>query len=370
MSLLRYKQKLMPLGNPQGGGKGGGGSAPSPDPNIGIAQRQLADIQSAYLSQFQSEIWPLLKETTMKQEARADEQFALDKQIQATQIETSKKALAEYDRNAVNREAIYKGAEEYNTKGNFERQAGLAMGDVKDQFTQQRQQQNEQMRSFGINPSSGRYQGMNSAMGVMEAATAASAATKARNAAEQLGWAKSMDAAALGQGQFGNQATSTGLALSAGNQALNAGQTTMQNAGAMSGALQGATSTASQGWGQIGQLGVQKYNADVNAYSAQQQANAQSNAALGSTLGSLAGAGAYYFKGSDVRAKENIELVGYLPNGLAVYEYEYKPEFKDRKFFGHGRHRGVMAHEVEKVIPEAVMTLEDGYKVVDYSKVN
>jgi hypothetical protein len=125
-----------------------------------------------------------------------------------------------------------------------------------------------------------------------------------------------------------------------------------------------------QGWNNVGQLGVGSYNAQVNAYSAQQQANAQNNSAMGSTLGSLAGAGAYYYRGSDIRTKENIELVGRLPNGLALYEFEYKPEFKDRKLFGHGRHRGVMAHDVEKVIPEAVMTLEDGYKVVDYSKVN
>ena len=278
------------------GGKGGGGSAPSPDPNIGIAQRQMAQIQQDYLEQFKSQIWPAMKAQAEKQDARADEQFALDKETQRFQTGIAKEQYQRYtDVYKPLQDKLINQAEGYNTEGNFQRQAALAMGDVKDQFTQQREQQNQQMRSYGINPNSGRYQGMNNAAGIMEAASSASAATKARNAAEQLGWAKSMDALALGSGVFGNQATSTGLALNAGNQALGAGQTTMANYGALGGASAQATGVANQGWGTIGQLGVSKYNADVNAYSAQQQANASNNAALGSTFGSLAGAGAYYF---------------------------------------------------------------------------
>jgi hypothetical protein len=55
---------------------------------------------------------------------------------------------------------------------------------------------------------------------------------------------------------------------------------------------------------------------------------------------------------SDIRTKENIKhIVGYL-SGLPVYEYEYKPEFKDHPLAGHGTHTGVMAHEVEAMYPE------------------
>lgn len=81
--------------------------------------------------------------------------------------------------------------------------------------------------------------------------------------------------------------------------------------------------------------------------------------------GSLGGA---YLMGSDIRMKESIKAVGVLSNGLTVYEFEYKPEFKDKEFNGHGKFIGVMAQDVEKVIPEAVHTLNDGYKVVDYAK--
>jgi hypothetical protein len=67
---------------------------------------------------------------------------------------------------------------------------------------------------------------------------------------------------------------------------------------------------------------------------------------------------------SDIRTKENIKAIGWLPNGLPVYEFEYKKEFKDQA--GHGKHIGVMAQEVEKVIPNAVITRADGYKAVNY----
>lgn len=78
------------------------------------------------------------------------------------------------------------------------------------------------------------------------------------------------------------------------------------------------------------------------------------------------GAGAV---GSDIRVKENIKRVGTLANGLGLYDFEYKPEFKDHPLCGHGRFRGVMAQEVEKLIPEAVVTMDNGYKAVKYDLV-
>jgi hypothetical protein len=74
-------------------------------------------------------------------------------------------------------------------------------------------------------------------------------------------------------------------------------------------------------------------------------------------------------QGSDIRMKQNIEAIGSLPNGLTIYLWDYKPEFKDDQYCGHGKFIGVMAQEVEKVIPDAVMTRSDGFKMVDYTKV-
>jgi len=102
------------------------------------------------------------------------------------------------------------------------------------------------------------------------------------------------------------------------------------------------------------------YNAQMGAANAQNAANN----AMTQGLFSLGGAGIMAM--SDFRTKQNIEPIGIAPNGLTVYSYEYKDEFKDHELAGHGTHIGYMAQEVEQVFPYAVRTLDDGYKVVDY----
>lgn len=273
------------------GGKGGG-SAPSPDPNIGLAQLKLAEISDNYLKSWKEEVWPAMKAEAEKQSARADEQFALDRAAQEKQNALADEAMNRYRTYGYGiQDKLFKEAEEAGGAADVERQAGLAIGDVKNAFGIQAEGNKRQMQAYGIDPTSGRYQGQVKANDVMEAATTAAAANKARTAAQQLGWAKKMDAAALAQGQFGNQASSTGLALSAGGQALGAGQTSMGNYAMLGSSMNQANTGAMSGWGQVGTLGVQKYNADISAYNAQQQANATSSAGLGAGLGSLAGAG-------------------------------------------------------------------------------
>ena len=102
------------------------------------------------------------------------------------------------------------------------------------------------------------------------------------------------------------------------------------------------------------------YNAQMGGYNAGQAA--QNN--LTSGLFGLGAAGIMAM--CDPRTKENIKAVGVMANGLTLYSFEYKDEFKDREYAGHGVHVGVMADEVEQVFPYAVKTLDDGYKVVDY----
>jgi hypothetical protein len=106
------------------------------------------------------------------------------------------------------------------------------------------------------------------------------------------------------------------------------------------------------------------YNAQMGGFNAQQAAQQGMNSGL-MGLGGTLGAAAIM---SDIRTKENIKAIGWLPNGLPVYEYEYKPEWKDEA--GHGKFIGVMAQEVEMVKPEAVVTRPDGYKMVNYGVLN
>jgi hypothetical protein len=61
---------------------------------------------------------------------------------------------------------------------------------------------------------------------------------------------------------------------------------------------------------------------------------------------------------SDVRAKHDIALLGVLENGLGFYRFSYNGS--DRAYVG------VMAQEVQSLMPEAVMLGEDGYLRVNY----
>ncbi len=76
---------------------------------------------------------------------------------------------------------------------------------------------------------------------------------------------------------------------------------------------------------------------------------------------------------SDERFKKNIEPI---QNGLDIIEqlnpvkYDLrKDEFPDKKF-SDKRQVGLIAQEVEKVFPEVVSTDAEGYKSVDYAKIN
>jgi hypothetical protein len=111
----------------------------------------------------------------------------------------------------------------------------------------------------------------------------------------------------------------------------------------------------------LGAAGMQ-YNAQLGDFNQRQAAQQNFNQGL---MG-LGAAGV--MKYSDIRTKENIKHIAWLPNGLPVYTYEYKDEFKDHPLAGHGTHTGVMAQEVEAMYPNAVITLDNGYKAVDYGQ--
>jgi hypothetical protein len=69
---------------------------------------------------------------------------------------------------------------------------------------------------------------------------------------------------------------------------------------------------------------------------------------------------------SDAAYKENAVRIGEHPAGFGLYLFDYKPAFRDA--FGHGRQFGVMAQEVEPIVPEAVTMGDDGYRRVDYAR--
>lgn len=88
----------------------------------------------------------------------------------------------------------------------------------------------------------------------------------------------------------------------------------------------------------------------------QSESKSKSKPGLGGFLGQVAGG----IAASDRRLKKNIHKLGEMTNGLGVYQYRY--------LNNEGPYVGVMADEVEKIKPEAMGPTIDGYKTVDYGK--
>jgi len=104
-----------------------------------------------------------------------------------------------------------------------------------------------------------------------------------------------------------------------------------------------------------GDFAQRNYQNQVGAYNAGMGMLGQLAGAAGTAIG---GAGSIpgLFGMSDRRLKSNIVRVGTHPLGIGIYEYD---------IFGE-RQRGVMADELEAVLPEAVAIHPSGYKMVNY----
>lgn len=123
------------------------------------------------------------------------------------------------------------------------------------------------------------------------------------------------------------------------------------------------------GLGAIGSATPQMINPDTGVnIGAQQRANQTAAAGAGASakaswgsglLGGLGAIGGAIF--SDVRLKTDISPTGETTgSGIPIYTYRYHG--------GKATYRGVMAQDVERIKPDAVVHHESGYMAVDYSK--
>ena len=92
-----------------------------------------------------------------------------------------------------------------------------------------------------------------------------------------------------------------------------------------------------------------------------------SQQAFGNLLGAAGTGALLYTAFSDIRTKQNIVNIGTGKHNLPIYMFDYKPEWKDEA--GHGKFIGYMAHDVEKVVPQAVITRADGIQKINYALV-
>tara|TARA_B100000768_G_scaffold96721_1_gene90192 strand:- start:3142 stop:4224 length:1083 start_codon:yes stop_codon:yes gene_type:complete len=91
----------------------------------------------------------------------------------------------------------------------------------------------------------------------------------------------------------------------------------------------------------------------------------QQKTGLGDVLGTAAQlAGSYFIGQSDERLKENIKPIGKSENGHNLYTWDWNDKAKELGV--NTPTIGVLAQEVKKYMPEAVITDENGYYMVNY----
>ena len=251
---------------------------------------------------------------------------------------------------------IVADAESFNTDAYRNQLASQASADAGLAFGQTQAANRRAMSAMGVNPNSGNFAGMQNASGLMQAANRANAMTNARTQADQMGYARKLDAAGLGRGLSGASLAAYGGANQAGSMAggnaQSAGQNYMGNMSRGAGTIAGGYNSQLQGLSSVLNAQTQTY---INS----------NDSFMGDLGGVLGGAGALAKAGgfaalSDRRLKENVENVGVdQRTALTLYEWSYIGD-ESKRF------RGVMADEVELSYPDAVEITDLGFKAVRY----
>jgi hypothetical protein len=319
--------------------KKGGGSAPSPDPNIGKAAMKQAELGEEWLK-FANQQFDVANERQKQQDVIAN-------QVTQQQLDASKQAQqwATEDRDRYNNtfkpleDQFINKAQNWDSADRQQQVASEAKADVLNNASQQRQATERNMASMGVDPTSGRYAGVERAGENATALAAAGAENNARNTVRNQALSLQAEAVNMGKGLAVNPASSLGLSTSAGSAAM---QTTSGNNAQAAGlssikgqGYQGAMS----GYGNQANTLNQQYQNQLNAWQANQQ---QSNSLWGG-LGSLAGMGLMAFSSKEFKedkrpATGSLEAVRRMPVG----EWKYKDGIADG-----GEHIGPYAEDFQ-----------------------
>ena len=263
---------------------------------------------------------------------------------------------------------LIKEAQDFNTDANTARLVSTAQADVGKAMSDQRQARDRELATMGVMPGSGRSASVDR---LDEARLMAGATNQARVQARNEGRALTdravntlagYPAAATGVTGQGAAIGSSGVSIAnTGAAGINAGY------GAMTGQLQAAGGLA----GQMGSNATGMFGAQAN-YKLAADKEAGDSSWIGG-LGSLAGGAAQLYKSgifaSAREYKEDIVRVGDHPRlPIGLYRWRYREPYRAK--WGDAWYVGVMADELQTVLPEAVGTDADGHTVVDYSKLN
>lgn len=286
-------------------------------------------------------------------QGQRDATQALSNQVAQAQLAGMTLAQAQakesYDRNKATfqplQDKLIAEAEGYDTAGRRTQAANEARAGVEANMGAAQQGLQRSLARSGVQPGSGRSLALMQDAALAKGAAVAGASSKAVKDVEQQGYARRMDAAGLGMGVLGNQATQQQIATSTGGAAVAASGAA--NAAGMSGTglMNQGFGTALQGVGQAGSL----YG---NIAGVQSATRGQDYALLGSAFNAAGSA----FAASDKQIKSNTGKPGDAGEALAQVNriqvdggWSYDPK-KGGPNDGGAKHTGPMAQQVRAVM--------------------
>ena len=263
---------------------------PKPDPLIGQAAKQNADIAQQQLDVAREQLaWekdraktqdPLIQKIVDQQVASGDANAARAE----SQWETYRKLFAPVE------ERMVQEANTFDSPERQERMAAEAATDIARGYRGALEANQRAMERMGVNPSSGKYQSITNEANLGLARDSAGAMNKARRDTELQGMAMRQ-----GVAQFGRSMPTTGIATDAA--AINAGNSATDNLATKAG-IHNAGTNAAQNWfggatganTASGNLALGQYQGQLNAWQQASQNSASGAAGLGNLIGQLGSA--------------------------------------------------------------------------------
>lgn len=264
---------------------------PAPDPQIGQAAKANVQLGKDWLA--------FAKEQFAEGNVRQAATDALNTKVINQQLATQDQANTWAKEDRARTKSVFQPLEdkfiqtanEYASPERQEQAAADAAAGIQIASSQQRQANQRQMASMGVNPDSGRFAGIERATDLNTALASAGSQNNARQVIRDKGLALTADAINLGKGLPSSTAAAYGIGTNSGNSAVannaSGNANFYANQGIMNTGFGGNINANNSAGSMLNNL----YGSQVNAWATQQQANATSAAGIGSFLGTIGGAG-------------------------------------------------------------------------------
>lgn len=259
-----------------GGGKGGSSDASGMYSALASAQAAdqayaLGEQQLQWTQQVWNQEQPMIQAVTSADVAAQQQQTAFAAQQQQLYTQTYQPLEQQY----------VQQAQQWASPQQQQLNAAAAESNVNEAAESQRQASTEQLESYGINPGSTRFAGLDIGSRTQQAAAAAGAGTTASQATLLQGLGLEAGAINTGRGVANTTSTLTTSGVGAGSAAAGASQSNL--------ATGSSAQTAASNWYNTGAANMNTYVNAVNGYNQSQLGYAQVGAMQSMGLGSLAG---------------------------------------------------------------------------------